>query len=135
VYVVEGDRLREPGLVGPEDELILLAAVTPSAARVTVELYRGDVLRDRRDLAPAAVNGETVLAVRLGRSTNPAGSSRRRCRLLIDGLEIGRRTVLLDRPVVDAQGRLAGAPVAAPSEATRLAYVRLLEETWGAADR
>ena len=53
-----------------------------------------------------------------------------RCRLLVDGLEIGQRTVLLGPPTIDAQGRLAETPVAVPSEATRQVYVQLLEDAW-----
>jgi hypothetical protein len=132
VYVVEGNRLRRPGLVGPAEELVLLVAVTPAAARLTVELYRGDRLRDRQEWAPAADAGEAVLAVRLGRSATWAGSSRLRCRLLLDGREVGERTVLLGPPAIDAQGRFAGSPGAAASDATRLACVRLLEEMWRA---
>jgi hypothetical protein len=129
VYVVEGDCLRRPGLVGSADDLVLLAAVTPPPERITVELYRGNVLRDRRDWRPGA-QGEAMLAMRLGRGAATAGSSRLRCRLLIDGGVAGERTVLLGRPAIDAQGRLAGAPPPEPSEPTRLAYARLLEEAW-----
>jgi hypothetical protein len=127
VYVVEGQRLRRPMLVRPAEELVLLAVVTPPTP-LTVELYRGDRLRDRQEWTPPHGDGEAVLAVRLGRSATLRGSARLRCRLLIDGREVGQRTVLLGAPVFDAQGRLAELPADVPSEATRLAYVRLLEE-------
>jgi hypothetical protein len=108
--------------------LVLLAVVTPPT-RLTVELYRGDRLRDRQEWTPPPHgDGEAVFAVRLGRSATRLGSARLRCRLLIDGREVGQRTVLLGAPVIDAQGRLAELPAAAPSVATQLAYVRLLEE-------
>jgi len=128
VYVVEGQRLRRQVLVRPTEKLVLLAVVTPPT-RLTVELYRGDRLRDRQEWTPPHRDGEAVFAVRLGRSATLLGSARLRCRLLIDGREVGQQTVLLGAPVIDAQGRLAGLPAGAPSEATRLAYVRLLEET------
>ena len=127
VYVVEGQRLRRPALVRPAEELVLLVVVTPPT-RLTVELYRGDRLRDRQEWTPPHRDGEAVFAVRLGRSATRLGSARLRCRLLIDGREVGQRTVLLGAPVIDAQGRLAEPLAAAPSVATRLAYVRLLEE-------
>jgi hypothetical protein len=129
VYVVEGGGLRPAGLVGSADELVLLAVVTPSPGRITAELYRGDVLRDRRQWRPGGVD-EAVLAMQLGRGPTRGGSSRLRCRLLIDGGVIGERTVLLGRPAIDAQGRLAEAPPTEPSEPTRLAYARLLDEAW-----
>ena len=127
IYVVEAGRLRSPRLVGPDEELVLVAKVHPAPECITVELYRGDVLRDWREWH----DGQVVLAVALGRSATLSGSTRLRCRLLVDGRVIGQRTVLLGPPAIDAQGRLAAAPAAAVSEATRLAYVRLLEESWG----
>jgi hypothetical protein len=132
LYVLEGNRLRRPGLVGPAEELVLLASVTGPPARITVELYRGDRLRDRQEWAPAPAGGETVVAVHLGRSATLTGSGRLRCRLLLDGREIGERTVLLGPNAIDAQGRFAETPGAAASDATRLACVRLLEGMWRA---
>jgi hypothetical protein len=129
VYAVEGDHLRPAGLVGPKQELVLVAIVSPGGLPIAIELYRGERLRDRQEWTPPSVNDESLLAVRLGRSALLAASSRLRCRLLVDGLAIGQRTVLL-APTIDAQGRLAETPMSVSSEATHLAYVRLLEETW-----
>jgi hypothetical protein len=130
VFVVEGDRLRRPGLVGPADELVLLAAVRPAPAWVAAELYRGDVLRDRCEVRPAPDATEAALALRLGRGAALAGSTRLRCRLLVNGRRIGEHTVLLGAPAIDAQGRLTEGPAALASDATQLALTRALEESW-----
>src|SRR3954451_3287512 len=90
VYVVADNRLRRPTLVAPEDELVLLAVVTPPAP-VAVELYRGDALRDRRDWPADRGRGDMVVAVALGRGAALAGSSRLRCRLLVNGHEVCER--------------------------------------------
>jgi hypothetical protein len=118
VYVVEGQRLRKPGLVGPTEKLVLLVRVTPAPARIAVELYRGDQLRDRQEWTPQPIDGVAELAVGLGRSATLTGSSRLRCRLHVDGHLIGERTILLGRPAVDAQGRLAGQPAVASAAHT-----------------
>ena len=129
VFIVESDRLHPLGLVGPMDESVFVAIVTPGETHITLELYRGDRLRDRRQVPQALVDGKSVVAVRLGRSDSPTGSSRLRCRLLVNDVAIGERTVLLGAPAIDAQGRLTESPGAA-TEATRMAYVRFLNETW-----
>jgi hypothetical protein len=118
---------------GPGDELLLVLEVAGSAlypdgrGELTVEVWRGDRLRDRRRLQAAwGRSAPFVAAWRLRRGEGSGGSSRLECRVWLDGRPLARAGVLLGRPEVDAQGRLAGRAVPA-SEPTLLAFVRRLE--------
>ena len=125
-----------PGLVRRSDEVSLLMEIAPprapgTAAVLRVELYRGEVLRDRRSEALPATQTETVvLAYDLGRGTGAGKSSRLRCCLWLGVWPVGEVVVLLGGGVADAQGRLSDVAGEA-SPATLLAAVETLNRATG----
>jgi hypothetical protein len=120
--------LTEAGVAGQDDELLLL--LDPGrwvvGCAVSVELWRGDCLRDRWT---GTLTQPGVL--RMLRGNRVRASARLTCRVLLGGCEVFRRTVLLGRPVVDAQGRLPGGTESAASAATLLAYAEELQARLG----
>lgn len=98
-----------PLLVRPGEEVLLLVEVRPARPappgthELTVELLRGDRRRDvwRQRFGPAGLC--SAFRMRWG----PTGSSRLTARLLLDGREAARPTLLLGAPLADAQGRFA----------------------------
>jgi hypothetical protein len=135
LYRLGPDGLRKPGLVRSEDELVLLIEIDPGgrmrpgASNLTVELWRGDRLRDQRrsHLRPAS-SGRTVLALRLDWGRGKDGSARLSCRVRLDGREVARLEMLLGQPAIDAQGRFRDDTPNNASTATLLAFVRQLED-------
>lgn len=132
LFRIAPDGLERPGLCGAADELVLLIDIVMGTAAPTgprelvVECWRGDLLRDRqRQQVPFTAGGRWSAAFRLHWTGRPDGSTRLRCRVLLDGQEIGDEQALLGRPEVDAQGRLAG-PAPAASPATLLAFEQAL---------
>jgi hypothetical protein len=90
-----------------------------SAHELAVELLRGERRRDvwRQRFGP--VDLCCAFRVRWGAT----GSSRLIGRLLLDGREMARATLLLGAPLADAQGRFAPGVAETPaSAATLLAY-------------
>src|SRR5437588_4906164 len=92
LYCIGPDGHSETSLIGPEDEVVLV--LRPSApASVTVELWRGERLRDRW-------NGTIVRStfLRLRHGDGAGASSRLTCRVLVAGREGFCRTLLQARP-------------------------------------
>jgi len=143
VFRVTPDGLESPRLVRPADELVLLVHVLPRSrspsedhlrtfvrpdADVTIELWRGNTLRDRvvQPLSTTPVQ-PVSLAHRLHWSDRPNASSRLRCRVLVGGRPISQFEILLGQPAVDAQGRFGAPDERLPTQATLVAYVQELE--------
>ncbi|HKM55601.1 MAG TPA: hypothetical protein VJY33_19505 [Isosphaeraceae bacterium] len=114
IYRVDEASLAAPGLAGPTDELLHLIDLTTDPVRcplrrnveLTVELWRGENLRDRFQHAlMAGDRSRWTFAFRLARGASSPGSSRLIARILLDGIEVARSMVLLGRPDIDAQGR------------------------------
>jgi hypothetical protein len=121
--------LHVPGLSGPSDELVLLVELATDrlqsllhrGAELTIELWRGEQMRDRfRQALGSGERGRWSFAFRLKRGTSPTASSRLMARVLLDGSEVARSVVLLGRPDVDAQGRFPEEP-GRPASAQTLA--------------
>lgn len=120
-------------LVAPGDELVLLAEATAGAdfsgdaVQVTIELYRGDSLRDRRCEDVEFCTGKRWrTAFRLGWSDRPGASTRLWCRILADGRRVGDLRVLIGGPQVDAQGRIEQPREEEASPQTMIAYEECL---------
>jgi hypothetical protein len=124
IYLLDGGRGQPATVAGPGDELLALVRVWPGARPMaddlTIELYRGDALRDRRRLSLPARARPHVVALRLRWGDRAGASSRLTCRALLHGRVVAEDTVLLTGGV-DAQGRLApGAAHTSASSRTRL---------------
>jgi hypothetical protein len=131
IYRVCGGKLLEPTLSRPADELVLLVEVTTGSSRsllsrdatLSVELYRGEQLRDRFEQALGPGDrGRWSFAFRLCRGPSSSTSSRLVARVLLDGAEVAGSAVLLGRPDVDAQGRFAEGVSRTASTQTLLGY-------------
>jgi hypothetical protein len=131
IYWLSDGQLLEPGLSGPEHELVLLIEVRTDPAQplfrrgfeLTVELLRGEQVRDRcqQTLGPED-RGRWSFAFRLNRGASSTASSRLIARILIDSLEVARSEVLLGCPEVDAQGRFPDEPGGTASPQTLLSF-------------
>src|SRR5262249_15958623 len=88
---------------------------------VTLELYRGDQLRDTQRVQLSEANERTCV-YRLSWGDTPGSSSRLTALVRIGGVEVARSEVLLGRPGVDAQGRLADPSEQPASERPLRAY-------------
>ncbi|MFH1921863.1 MAG: hypothetical protein ABIP48_18510 [Planctomycetota bacterium] len=94
---------------------------------LTIELYRGDRLRDRRRLrVDFSASGYWSAAFRLHWSTGPASSSRLSCHVLANGRQIARHQLLIGPPQVDGQGRFPRAMDSSVSSATMIAFEDML---------
>jgi hypothetical protein len=139
VYRVDDSRLGLASVVGPRDEALLLVRVgrgqtpLPAVAELTVELYRGDQLRDQhRSVLPTARPYTLALRLRWG---DRGGSSRLTCRVLLNGRSAAQCEVLLAAGA-DAQGRLPSGPSDTPmSDATRLTCEQALRSLLDGADQ
>jgi hypothetical protein len=133
VFRVGPDGLIPATVLGPGDEVVLVIQVrgkgpsSGSPGDLTIELYRGDRLRDRRE---ACVDLSTdncwSTAYRLHWGHDSAGSSRLLCRVLANGRQLARHQLLLGRPQVDAQGRFDQPLGSGSSGATMLAFEAML---------
>jgi hypothetical protein len=135
IYRIGPEGLSKPGLVRSDDELVLLIEIDPGGrarpgeGNLTVELWRGDRLRDQRQFRlRRASDGRTALALRLDWGRGQGGSARLSCRVRLDGREVARPEVLLGQPAIDAQGRFRDDTPNNASTATLLAFVRQLED-------
>jgi len=120
---------QECDFVAAGDEPVLLVESTAGtdfsgqAVRVTIELYRGDALRDRRcEDVEFCTGNRWRTAFRLGWSDRSGASSRLGCRILADGRRVGDLRVLIGRPQVDAQGRIEQSRDENASPQTMIAY-------------
>jgi hypothetical protein len=95
-------------------------------SELIVELDRGDELRHRLRQPVDWSRGPGCVALRLHWGARPGASSRLTCRLTLDGLAVGERTVLLLPDAVDAQGRFRSGGAAASAN-TRLVCERAFQ--------
>jgi len=118
--------VERPVLAVPGEDLVLLLQLRSGRLdhrphELAVELLRGE---ERRHQWRGRLNStEMDLALALTWSARTGVSSGLVCRVLLDGSELARHTVLLGRPNVDAQGRLPKEPAPSASQATLLAYL------------
>ena len=138
LYKLIADSLVSPRVASQGDELLLLVELTAQGegtaapSDLTVELWRGDELRDRQQRAiTKADRGSWTAAVRLSWGDRGAASSRLMCRVMLDGHEVFRRLLLIAELGVDAQGKLAPASDRPASAATMIAYERALAAQLG----